>query len=123
MLKKDFPLKFNEDEIPTPTGWNESYGLVENVNVTEAGTDQVSITRYDKLSVSASFQCSSKWAQKFKAYSVLDQLTVTLYDLGTAAYKTRIMRIRSFQASQVENSELTTGTNGLWKISFTLEEF
>ena len=97
--------------------------MVENVNETEAGTDQVIVTRYDKLSVSASFQCSSTWAGKFKTYSKQDSITVSLYDIETHAYKNRSMRLRSFKAVPAQNSERNRGTDGLWTVSFTLEEF
>lgn len=119
----DFPVKFGDETIPEAESWSEESSVVENVNQTEAGTDQVSITRYDKLSVSCSFQCSHRWAAKFKKYSKQDSIAVKLYDLELGGYKTRTMRIRSFKADPVKNSQRTPNTNGLWEISFNLEEF
>jgi len=81
------------------------------------------VTRYDKLSVSASFQCSSTWAGKFKTYSKRDSITVSLYDIETHAYKNRSMRLRSFKAVPAPYSEKNRSTDGLWTVSFTLEEF
>lgn len=122
-MLKDYPIKFNDETIPEPVKWSEDYGVVESVNKTEAGTDQISVTRYDKLSVSCSFQCTSMWAGKFKKYSKSDLVHVLMYDLEANGYRERDMRIREFKAEPVINSRLTLGTNGLWKVSFNLEEF
>lgn len=119
----DYPVKFGEEEIPEPEEWSEESSVIENVNQTEAGTDQISVTRYDKLSVSCSFQCSHRWASKFKDYSKKDSISVRMYDIELGGYKTRTMRIRSFKADPVKNSQRTPNTNGLWEISFHLEEF
>ena len=114
-MLKDYPIRFDGENIFTPTSWEEESAVVESVNETEAGTDQ--------LSVSASFQCSSTWAGKFKTYSKQDSITVSLYDIETHAYKNRSMRLRSFKAVPAQNSERNRGTDGLWTVSFTLEEF
>lgn len=122
-MLKDYPIKFNGEQIFTPSSWEESSAVVESVNETEAGTDQIIVTRYDKLSVSAAFQCTSAWAGKFKTYSKQDSITVSTYDIETHGYTQRVMRIRSFKAAPVEHSERKRGTDGLWIVSFDLEEF
>ena len=122
-MLKNYPIKFDGEKIFTPTAWEEESAVVESVNETEAGTDQIIVTRYDKLSVSATFQCSSEWAGRFKAYSKRDDIAVSMYDIETNAYKVRTMRLRGFKAVPAEHSERNTGTNGLWTVSFTLEEF
>lgn len=60
----DYPVKFDDTEIPEPEEWSEESSVIENVNQTEAGTDQISVTRFDKLSVSCSFKCSHRWNAK-----------------------------------------------------------
>ena len=122
-MLKDYPITFDGERIFTPTSWEEESAVVESVNETEAGTDQIIVTRYDKLSVSATFQCSSTWAGKFKAYSKRDYVAVRLYDIETHDYVERSMRLRGFKAVPTEHSERTSGTDGLWTVSFTLEEF
>lgn len=91
----DYPVKFGDEEIPESEEWSEKSSVIENVNQTEAGTDQISVTRYDKLTVSCSFQCSHRWGSKFKAYSKADSISVQMYDIELGGYKTRTMRIRS----------------------------
>lgn len=38
----DYPVKFGDEEIPEPESWSEESSVIENVNQTEAGTDQIS---------------------------------------------------------------------------------
>ena len=123
MMLSEYPIYFDDVKLFPPSKWEESSSVVESVNQTEAGTDQVIVTRYDKLSVSASFQCSAGWASKFAAFRDKDCIQVKLYDLKTQGYKTRQMRMRNFKPGLEEHSEKTKGTNGLYTVSFDLEEF
>ena len=102
-MLSDYPIYFDETKLFTPESWEESYAVVESTNQTEAGTDQVIVTRYDKLSVSASFQCSSRWAATFATFRDKDSIQVKLYDLKTQDYKTRTMRIRNFKSAPEKN--------------------
>ena len=122
-MLSDYPVKFNNENIPEPISWQEDSGVLENVNETEAGTDQIAVRRYDKLTVSCSFQCSHRWAKKFKEYSKQNEIAVKIYDFIDTNYNTRAMRIRDFKISLAENSIRTPGTNGLWNVSFNLIEF
>ncbi len=118
-----YPIKFGSEIIPEPQSWAENSEVIESVNETEAGTDQIAITRYDKLSISCSFQCSHKWAKKFKEYSKQDEIFVSIYDFISENYNARIMRMRDLKITLVDNSWLTPNTNGLWNVSFNLIEF
>ena len=122
-MLSEYPIYFDDVKLFTPESWEESYAVIENTNQTEAGTDQVIVTRYDKLSVSASFKCSSRWAAKFAEFRDKDSIQVKLYDLKTQDYKTRTMRMRNFKTGPEKNSEKTKGTNGLYTVSFDLQEF
>ena len=122
-MLSEYPIYFDDVKLFPPSKWEESSSVVESVNQTEAGTDQIIVTRYDKLSVSASFQCSAGWASKFAAFRDKDSIEVKLYDLKTQGYKTRQMRMRNFKPGLEEHSEKTKGTNGLYTVSFDLEEF
>lgn len=122
-MLKDYPVKFNSEEIPEPVKWEEDYSNEETVIKTEAGTDVVIVTRYGKLSVTTQFNCSSRWAAKFAGYRDKGEITVELYDIKTGGYGLRKMRIREFKSSIVKNSHRTVGTNGLYEISFILEEY
>ena len=43
-MLKDYPIRFEGEAIFTPSSWEEESAVVENVNETEAGTDQVMVT-------------------------------------------------------------------------------
>ena len=122
-MLSEYPIYFDDVKLFTPESWEESYAVIENTNQTEAGTYQVIVTRYDKLSVSASFKCSSRWAAKFAEFRDKDSIQVKLYDLKTQDYKTRTMRMRNFKTGPEKNSEKTRCTNGLYTVNFDLQEF
>ncbi|MBQ9389832.1 MAG: hypothetical protein IJU07_06630 [Synergistaceae bacterium] len=117
------PIKFDNEVIFEPETWDESSAVIETVNETEAGTDQIAVTRYDKLTVSCAFLCSSVWAKKFKQYSKQDEIAVSIFDVTEEQYKVRTMRIRDFKMSLIANSWKTPNTHGLWNVSFNLVEF
>jgi hypothetical protein len=119
-----YPTKINNITIPVPIAWNEISEVVENAMTTEAGTDVIDVMRVDKLTVNASFNVSSAWLSTFKDWSKsTSALTVQIYDAVSGAYVSRNMRIRNFNYSLVQNSDRTSGTIGLWELTFDLIEF
>ena len=44
--------KINNTILPIPAGWQESYGTIEQVNQSEAGTDLCNLIRANKLTLS-----------------------------------------------------------------------
>ena len=120
----DYPIKINNTDLPVPTDWNEFAEVVEVANTTEAGTDIVDLMRVDKLTVNATFDVSSSWLATFKGWANdTSKLTVKIYDSVSSAYVTRYMRIRNFNYSLVRYSDKTSGTVGLWTVTFDLIEF
>ena len=119
-----YPTTINNVTIPVPIAWDETPEVVENVNTTEAGTDVVDVLRVDKLTVNASFDVSSAWLATFKGWSkATSALTVKIFDADQNAYVTRYMRMRNFTQSLVKDSDRTSGTIGLWSVTFDLIEF
>lgn len=119
-----YPTKINNITIPVPIAWNEISEVIENAMTTEAGTDVIDVMRVDKLTVNASFNVSSAWLSTFKDWSKsTSALTVQIYDAVSGAYVSRNMRIRNFNYSLVKNSDRTSGTIGLWELTFDLIEF
>lgn len=112
----------NGIELITPTQWDENYEWLENVNTSEAGTDLVDIVRSNKLSVSASFQCSSRWYHILYEMSQEAVLALRSYDPLTNAPKLRDVRMRDFSASFQQFSDKLEG-EGLWVVNFSLKEF
>lgn len=127
-LYNTFPIVFDETQILSPSQWEETSDVIEEINTTEAGTDNIEVTRYDKLTVSARFkvaesQTGGEWAKTFKTFSKKPSISVKRYDIMTQAYDTRTMRMRDFSAVLVSKSDLLSGVNGVWEISFKLIEF
>jgi len=120
----DYPIKINNVALPVPSEWNETSETMENVNTTEAGTDIVDVMRTDKLTVNASFDVSSTMLGTFKGWAnSTSALKVKIYDPFTDAYVERDMRIRNFISTLVRYSDKTSGTVGLWTVTFDLIEF
>lgn len=122
-MLNEFPVRINGVELFESNQWDEESEVIENKYETEAGTDQVSVTRYDKLSVSAQFRCQSEWLGQFKRWSKMDSLTVDIYDAPSNGYISRTMRMRNFKNTLIEFSEKVKDTNGVWDVTFDLEEF
>ena len=122
-MLKDYPTIINNIQLFPPDKWEETSEVVEETYQTEAGTDQASVTRYDKLAVDAQYRVNSEWLKQFKMWAKVDSLDVSIYDATANGYTHRVMRIRDFKASPVEWSERMKDTDGIWNISFSLEEF
>lgn len=119
----DFPIMFDDVEILRPLNWQEQSNVIESSEQSEAGTDLIEVTRYDKLTIAASFATTSTWAKVFKEFSKKDAIEVKRYDVLEEGYETRIMRIRNFTIARKHKSERVEGYYGLYDVSFNLEEF
>lgn len=118
-----YPILLDNITLPFPSGWAEKYEVVETVNQTEAGTDSIEVQRYDKLSVSVATTCVSSLATSLAGLKDKDVIVLKMYDLKTNAYKERNVRMRDFSAKLTKDSHKLAVTNGVWSISFKLEEF
>lgn len=119
----DFPIEINSTTLPFPHKWQETSNVVETVNKTEAGTDQVEVVRYDKLTISCEFGCTNTLVATLKGFSKMSSLSVKYYDAETDAYKTRTMRMRKFSVRLADGSHTLPAVRGVWNVSFDLEEF
>ena len=48
---------------------------------------------------------------------------MSVYDPTVKGYKNRTMRMRKFKADLIENTEEVKDSDGIWDVSFDLEEF
>ena len=122
-MLKDFPVYFNSVEIMQWTKWDENRDVIENTYQTEAGTDQLDVVRYGKLTVNCQYRCHDEWVRIFAEFSQRDSIEVSSYDVHLAQNTVKIMRMRDFKVSPIEFSENVKDTNGVWDVSFRLEEF
>jgi hypothetical protein len=118
----DYPIYFDDDVILNPKEWKESSTVIENVSQTEAGTDIHVVTRYDKLTVQATFNVTDKWAKLFKQYSKKPSFILRRYDVLAEDYEERRVVIRGLNIERLEKSEKIAISNGVYTVSFNIEE-
>lgn len=125
MKLKSYPEEINNVKLPNePTSWSVRRDVVENTGTTEAGTDVVDLMRVGKITITASYNVSSDWLVRFEGWAdETSPLSVKLYDPATSAYITKDMRMRNFVSDYVNYSKNTSGTLGLYVVSFDLIEF
>ena len=120
-----YPIKFNNIPIPFPTSWDETPQRIANNFTTEAGTRKVLESRNKRLRINGEWTVTSRWLKKFQQYRDMSSITVQIYDAETSAYKSYTMSItdESFVYSLIKNSHRLNNTEGLYELSFELEEF
>ena len=117
-------MKFNQTTILFPTRMDRNSNDIEQEFITESGKTQVISSRKDKQSVAMTFTCSSGWMHTFKEFYMLDYFTLTEYDSITNADQTRTVRMKNYTESFIPKSNTVDSSvsQGLWNVSFTLEE-
>ncbi len=119
---KDYRYKFNTTTILFPLTWQESFNTIDDVQISEAGGDLVTVSRYGKLSVSAGFKCTSAWVKTFQGFMDEPSFTLHRYDAFAERYKMHTVRMREFSCNFVPKSQDLSITKGIWEVSFVLEE-
>lgn len=109
-------ISINSTLMPNPTTFSMAYPPDENVFTSEAGTQLSNIRRLDRLTFSASFNCTDRMRDTLVSYCQTPSVSVQI-DGGTAISG----RLRLGDISLVEDSEMVNGTQGLWTVSVTFE--
>lgn len=86
---------------------------------TEAGTTQRDVVRTGVVTISVSFSVSAAWLSKLSAYAKRDKIAVSYFDTETLGIRQTEMYITGFKSKLKKD----TSYNGLWTVSFTLNEF
>lgn len=124
MLREDYPIYFDDTALPIHhTEWTRGYDRVQNVNQTEAGTDDAELIRTGKTTITAAFRCTDVWASVISAYEQEASFSVRFYDVVAKAYVTKTMYMSGLSVVEVPYSDRLTSTNGVYEISFNLIEF
>ena len=120
-----YPIKINSTAIPFPDSWEENPRKISSEFQMENGDRKKIGIRNKLMSISASFTVSSRWLKQFEAWRDAATLTVSIYSAQTGAYKNYTMEIMddSFSYNLIKNSKRVRNTDGLWRVSFDLEEF
>ena len=116
-------ILFDNVSIPFPNSWVENTEKLKNTFTTEAGTEIDLIIRSKKLSVSFATTCLDDELKTYFQFRDKDSFVLTKYDPLTKASTTATVRITDFNYELVRKSSSLTATNGVWNVSFNLEEF
>lgn len=122
-IRTNYPMMFNQTVIPFPTDYSENSQTVESVMQTEAGTDVVTIARYNKLKATMSFVCLQSVVQTLGGFRDVDSFTFKRYNPIIDDYEERTVRMRNFNCKPRKGSEDLKEVKGVWEVSFDLEEF
>jgi len=121
-MLSNYPILFDDTEIPFPAKWQEAFETIEDVNETEAGTDILNIRRIGKLTVNAEHGALSDLVKILRQFSQLPTFVLSIYDMIEEDYKTYTVRMRDYHEELVEKSAGVAVSQGVWKVSYTLYE-
>lgn len=125
MSLKDYPIMFNNTAVPFFPDIETQPKNIENVHQSEGGRDIIQQIRADKWSVPIKMVVADDtWVAFFYDLAVNhDSVTFKQYSPLEQGYSTRNVRLEGFKYKAHKNSEDLTEVNGVWDVSFTLEEF
>ncbi|MGP8310321.1 hypothetical protein ACG0Z4_05490 [Enterocloster aldenensis] len=114
-------LMFDEVTLPLPDSYEVELRDVEvdSGGETEAGTTQRDVVRIGVVSIAVSFSVSPKWLKLLTGFKQQEKISVDYFDTETLGMKRAEMFIEGYKAGLVKD----TSYKGLWKVSFTLQEF
>lgn len=124
-LKSNYPIVLNGVEYPYFNTWAVQYQDVVTIHETEGGTQEDSITRKGRRIITVGTTCLESVARNLIGLQALPYFDAKFYDLNEGGYVTVRMRIgaSTFKAQLREGSSKVDYCNGVWIISFNLEEF
>ncbi len=124
MLKTDYPTIINGVTYEPFKTWDITGNDVVTVHETEGGTQEDVIIRKGRRSIAVSTTCLPAVARSLAILEDLNSFEVQYYDVKTDGYVTIDMRVApsSMVISLKEGSSRLT-VNGVYTVSFTLEEF
>ena len=114
-------LIFDGAALPLPDSYEVQLHDVEadSGGETESGSVQRDVVRKGVVTISASFSVSPQWLKRLTEFKQAEKIRVGYFDTETLAVKTTEMYIDGYKANLVKD----TSGMGLWRVSFTLNEF
>ena len=110
-------LKINGTLMPNPIAWADNINPDETIYFSESGKRMTNVKRLDRITFTASFNCTSSLKDKLDALVKTPKVSVQ-FNNETAI--TGTLR-RASEAALVDNSQYCNGTNGLWTVSLIFE--
>lgn len=124
-MYRHFPILIESTSIPFPDSWEETAQKITTEFETENGHRKLVVVRSARMSFRGTFTVTNRWLKKFRTWRNMDAVGLSVYDAKTDAYKTYTVSFRedSFRYTLIKGSERMTLTDGLYNLSFELEEF
>jgi hypothetical protein len=124
-LADNFPIILNGVEYQYFKTWNITRNDYVMTHDTEGGMQEDVVTRKGRRSIGVTVTCLQPLLAGLIALAELDEFEAEVYDPATNDYVTMLVRVgaNSMSYSLKEKSAKLTTTNGVWSVSFTLEEF
>lgn len=124
-LQKNYPIVLNNVEYQYFKTWNTKRNDVVTTHVTESGTQEDVITRKGRKSIAVSVTCLQPLLAGLVELADLDEFEAKIYDVVNNRYDTITVRVGtgSMSYSLQQGSADLEAVNGVWIVTFTLEEF
>lgn len=115
--------RFDSTEMPFTSSQQMSFDDVETKSQTEGGLTFVQTIRRGVFSMKVSTTCLSDMLKTYLTYRNKDSFVLTIYDPITETSMQKTVRMTNFSYQLLEKSYNLSVTNGIYKVSFNLEEF
>lgn len=124
-LQKSYPLKIDNVEFKYFKTWNTTRNDYVTTHETEGGTQEDVTTRRGRRSIGVTVTCLQPLLAQLLAIADKDEFEVKFYEPAIDDYVTIQARVGtgSMSYSLKEGSADLEAVNGVWVVSFTLEEF
>ena len=124
-MLSEYPLVLNNIELLIPNPYTETWNAIEETKQSAAGTDIYTNVRDRKLSISVTYKVTSDWLKTLADLNMTSRtssLTLKRYDPILEAYSEHNVKMKNFKYQTVRKAYDLAITNGIYKVSFTLEE-
>lgn len=110
-------ITINSTLMPNPEEFEYTYPPDENVFTSEAGTQLTNVKRLDRLTFSASWNCSSRLRDQLLVLCKTPSVLVSIDGATAVSGRLRL----AGGPKLVKDSEYTNRTDGLWVVLVTFE--
>jgi hypothetical protein len=124
-LRDNYPITLDSVQYAPFKTWDVSYADSVTTHETESGKQEDTVVRKGRRVIRASTTCTDTVAAQLAALNDKDYFSATFFDIKTGTSITTDVRVRagSMSISLVPKSADLTAVNGLYSVSFNLEEF
>lgn len=124
-LQKNYPIVLNGTSYKYFKTWKIKRNDYVTTHTTEAGTQEDVINRKGRLSIGVTVTCLQPLLAGLLGLADLGEFEAKIYDAAIDGYATINVRIGTGSMSyglKTHSADLEA-VNGVWEVSFTLEEF